>query len=118
MQALGIDHWIWDFWRPHESAGIELYVPSTEDVQPDANDTCWFHPPDMTCREFYNASHNATTGTALPVVHAYKKQAEDAHDTGADAKVRQFYTKEIADIVYDIYRVDFDLFGYERMELN
>ena len=114
-QALGIDQWVWEFWRPHKASGRALSIPRASRIGAHGlgKDTCWFAPPGMTCTEFYNASH--ANGTAQPFQHAYIAQAQDkGHDTGADAKVKQYYTPELAEIVYELWQADFEYWGYDK----
>ena len=39
----------------------------------------------------------------------------DVHSTSADDKWELFYDQEIADMVYEAYKIDFDAFGYDRL---
>ncbi len=39
---------------------------------------------------------------------------DPGHATNADARMDAFYTRETYDIIYRLYQVDFDMFGYEK----
>lgn len=43
--------------------------------------------------------------------------ANNPHDTRAAERWRQFYDQQTADLVYGIYKQDFDAFGYQRLIL-
>lgn len=43
-----------------------------------------------------------------------KVVARDAHYTGSASKWKKYYTQEIGDAVYELYKTDFEAFGYQR----
>lgn len=47
-------------------------------------------------------------------VHAEAHDTHDTHDTGSRQRWQEFYTQEIADLVFSLYSSDFDAFGYQR----
>lgn len=81
---------------------------------------CWWTPPGMSCDAFIAAATSAD-GQLQPVDSAELPGAQASvrgHYTGASEKVRQFYTQEVADMVWNLYQDDFAAFGYERMVLQ
>ena len=78
---------------------------------------CFWRPAGMSCKDFRAATVNAD-GKAIPMTTAAASQAilgQDKHNTAAADKMREFYTQQTADLVYQLYRRDFDAFGYKRM---
>lgn len=76
---------------------------------------CWWSPKDMSCQSYADLSRDLLEGSSSEiVVHAAGGNEKDIHATSADSVWKQFYTQEIADLVYEMYKVDFELFGYSR----
>jgi hypothetical protein len=70
----------------------------------------------MTCVQYYEKAllPNRTLvplAEAAALDHAVRRAG---HETRAAEKWGQFYDQDIADVVFELYKVDFDLFGYER----
>ena len=81
---------------------------------------CWWAPAGVPCEKFWAAARGAD-GRARPVAveeHGFDERTLFGHQTGADALVAQFYTQEVADMVYEMYRPDFEAFGYERLIID
>ena len=82
-------------------------------------DGCWWTPKDMTCEQF-RAAADTKRGKLQPV-YIDSNVTQDrpwGHQTGAEALVARFYTQEVADMVYEMYRPDFEAFGYERLSFT
>lgn len=77
---------------------------------------CWWKPVGQTCDEYYKQTRydDGSAEPGAPVEALPGNQQRDTHDTGAAGQWQRFYTQEIADLVYDIYKEDFVAFGYKR----
>lgn len=60
------------------------------------------------------ASNQSTTTGDVTVDGDVGGDAHDTHDTGSRERWQDFYTQEIADLVFSLYTPDFDAFGYKR----
>jgi hypothetical protein len=80
---------------------------------------CWWAPKGMTCQQYIDQSRDFVSGYRdsidIPQHHMHSGSAADVHSTSADDKWQLFYDQEIADMVYEAYRIDFEAFGYERL---
>jgi len=75
--------------------------------------SCWWRPPGMTCAEFYESMLNED-GEVVPVTdtQAGDFRFHEYRDDGTAGLWRDFYDKQIGDIVYKLYQEDFKAFGY------
>lgn len=79
------------------------------------NEKCWWSPKGMSCPVYAEMSQSLLQGSISEItVDTVGGHEHDIHATSADAKWRDFYTQELADMVYQMYKTDFDLFGYSR----
>jgi hypothetical protein len=97
-----------------------------------ANASCWWHAPGCeSCEDFYARTRSGwkpgdwdalhTNNWAAPLAPS-PAVSEDStpsssyswHNRDAASKLAQFYTQEIADLVYGMYKHDFQAFGYPR----
>lgn len=46
--------------------------------------------------------------------NASTRHAFDRHSVSADALLQEYYTQEVGDLVYKLYKRDFEFFGYAR----
>jgi Sulfotransferase family len=124
--GLGIGHMTergWAYERIHFS-----------DWHAKGNQGCFWAPPDTDCAAFYAATRGADgrrvpwevaaaaaggggsgnggggNGSALKALDT----ARDPHATSADKKWRDYYDQETGDLVHELMRADFDLWGYAR----
>lgn len=92
----------WDHSRKYHSDWYSEY-----------NDKCWWSPKGMSCSEYAELSQKLLEGSISEIaVDNVDAHDHDIHATSADEKWKQFYTQEVADTVYQMYKLDFDLFGY------
>lgn len=109
-----------------EGLRLERFVPRGWVTTPlewvgDDAPGCWWAPRGMSCEEFWAAARDNGTGRLQPVAvqgAVDGKKTLFGHQTGADGQVGHFYTQEIADIVYEMYKPDFEAFGYERLVVD
>lgn len=79
------------------------------------NDGCWWAPKGMSCQDFAQASADLLQGSISQIsVDDVGGHEHDIHATSADSKWKEFYNQDIADLVYEMYKTDFELFGYSR----
>lgn len=115
--------------------GLETWVGGHEEFNGRMyTDTqCWYTAPGFErCDQYYSATHPEWDTTswatltgdgarAVPLPESLV-QGEGArptmHDTGASSSLGEWYNQEIADLVYELYKRDFELFGYERLEFE
>lgn len=80
---------------------------------------CWWRPKGMSCKEYMQQSRDFVQGyrtsIEVPQSNVPSGSAADVHQTSANDKLASYYDQEIADMVYDAYRIDFEAFGYERL---
>ena len=73
----------------------------------------------MSCTEYKQQSRDFVQGyrasIEVPQTDIPSGSAADVHQTSANDKLALYYDQEIADMVYEAYRVDFEAFGYERL---
>lgn len=81
--------------------------------------SCWWTPGQSSCKEYSARTHGDDGNAVVPdswtagaTTHAY-----DAHDTNSAKQWRRYYDQQTADIVYQMYKEDFDAFGYPRLVL-
>lgn len=69
----------------------------------------------MSCQSYAELSRDLLAGSISDIaVHAAGGNEQDIHATSADSVWKEYYNQEIADLVYEMYKVDFELFGYSR----
>ena len=80
---------------------------------------CWWSPKGMTCEDYVQQSREYVQGLRasidVPKTQIKSGSEADVHSTSADDKWELFYDQEIADMVYEAYKIDFDAFGYDRL---
>jgi hypothetical protein len=108
-------------WFPCFTNGLKL-LPYVETGWLDRgmSTPCWWKPADMTCKDYYSRA-KLDNGTLVPINladgadHTVK---HDRHDTGAAERWQEMYDQKMADIVHELYKPDFALFGYEQLKLT
>ena len=106
--GLGIHAFIWRGWQRKPLAYMG-----------DSGHDCWWAPPGMSCAAFEAAATDAA-GQMQPVAASQLPDVSAAvlgHHTGASAQLKEFYSQEVADMVWDMYQADFSAFGYDRLVL-
>jgi hypothetical protein len=93
----------WDYHRKHRS-----------DWYSSQNRGCWWAPAGQTCKHFYDGQHMEPDPYDDQRFNSVVAANADVHATHADNKWREFYTQVTGDIVYKLYKSDFDLFGYQK----
>lgn len=94
----------WDHSRKHHSDWYSEY-----------NQGCWWTPKGMSCETYADMSRALVQGSISEIaVDAVGSHIHDVHATSADSRWKEFYTQEVADLVFDMYKLDFQLFGYSR----
>lgn len=86
----------------------------------DPEKDCFYNPRGMSCAQMNHTVHTAgqtaacrnTPGKSPPRLDGTNAHEAPKHYTGADTRMRQYYTPQIAQIVRELYRADFDMFGY------
>jgi hypothetical protein len=74
----------------------------------------------MGCREFFAKTHDSF-GRAVPlkdVSAASATQKNDRHDMGSLEQVKEYYDSEIEEMVYNLYKEDFELYSYPRQRFS
>jgi hypothetical protein len=80
---------------------------------------CWWKPASMSCEEYYGQA-KLPNGMLRPLKDMHKRDhvvKRDRHDQGTTQKWEQFYDQEMADMIYTLYKPDFERFGYARLIL-
>ena len=82
---------------------------------PHGGSGCWWKPHGWSCED-YAAAARDEDGRAQPVAldTGVDVTLRDYHDTGASRSWQRYYSHEPADLLYHLYRRDFEAFGYER----
>jgi hypothetical protein len=122
---------LWDFtargWKHHNDGQVWVGAHLDRDEQLKSTE-CWWRPKHMsTCKEYYSATHpewhgdweNIDNSAAVPLDaernhQPVSTQRDSAHETGAAREWARLYTQELGEMVYQLYKADFDAFGYER----
>jgi hypothetical protein len=114
-----------NMWLPCMSAALHLghfidtgwahWKRTRSDWYSSHNTGCWWAPKGMSCEEYVRQGSEIVDGIRNEL-EAIESQAalNDVHATGAEEKWRAYYDQEMMDLVYRLYKDDFDLFGYER----
>lgn len=83
---------------------------------------CFWSPPGLGCAEYRaltrdgdgHARPGADRSAARDGAGATARTQYDIHATGAADKWRSYYDQATGDIVYNLFRADFEAFGYKR----
>ena len=75
---------------------------------------CYWAPPGQTCEDYYSQVRRRLKGLSLKglSLKSFDTNSHDDHSIGANALVNKFYDAESALTVYELFRDDFDMFGY------
>jgi hypothetical protein len=78
---------------------------------------CWWSPEGTSCAEYFTMTHDEDGAAILPRTWraGLTTQVGSRHDTGAAGKWMNFYDQATADLVYQMYKDDFNAFGYEKL---
>ena len=83
---------------------------------------CWWSPKGITCQDDADQSrefiHGYRASIDVPNNDIRSGSDADVHSTSAADKWELFYDQEIADMVYEAYKIDFDAFGYDRLVMH
>jgi hypothetical protein len=111
------------FWGMEElvaSGWARLNAQKDEELNSDRD--CFYHPAWMTCSEMNTTINAAGAGRECREVIGEGTRVSSfegsasvhiGHETGADRQLRTFYTPRIAEMVKEMYRQDFEMFGYD-----
>ena len=82
-------------------------------------DGCFWTPANMSCSDF-RAAITGAGGKLVPLADAAAPASRrtGGHATGADTLVARFYTQALADTVYQLYKPDFEAFGYAPLNIS
>lgn len=76
----------------------------------------------MSCQDYVIQSRELFGGERaeieLPESKIESGSDNDVHSTSADDKWKLFYDQELADMVYETYKLDFEAFGYDSVVLS
>eukprot|EP00892_Ulva_mutabilis_P012327 jgi/Ulvmu1/9467/UM052_0036.1 len=92
-------------------------------------DRCWWSPKNVTCADYYDAfttpagavvpyawpgEQRGGSGLRMQAAGGSSNKTSMPHDTRSADTWQRFYDQETADLVYLLYRADFEAFGYDR----
>ena len=94
---------------PGSPLGVEVPTP-TPDAPTDAGEQATSNPH---LRSVLGDQFEEVT-----LQHRGTIEKNERHEAAAAGKWKEYYTQEIGDLVYDMYRVDFDTFGYRHQTFS